>query len=462
MNNSMKKILVVLMTLFITAFCSGCFKGDIGITIKEDGSAVVNEKFLVVPALKNDLEEIKMKDLREAPDSDVRTISEGNMSGYALKKEYANLGEAFGKYTFFSDSADGKSKGVRCHKGWFYDYYDIDAVVEAGEKAMDEDENFAQIAISQVRMNFVLNLPYPAKTSNADNITNEGKSLQWNMVNALLGKENVHIKAGFQIWHKQNIIATAVAAVVLLFIMLFFLWKALTASSDNVNKKKYVTGAIGSLAALIVLGLGSAYMLFGSDKLDPVNIAAKAKPKAVVENQVKQPESKKAAETDKREVVRKLLEEKGVRVQAVMATSYGHNPNGSLSLIAEGDGKFLVVIDNKNNQVAYTLFTDEKYNFPSSPYGVVIVDFTIPDDKRDRDAKNGVWEGNKHTMTIYNLFDVISNGEIKPGEKYTANEVKASHYHNNVQEQSKKDLADLFLTEMRSLHADAEKRGIKL
>lgn len=458
MNNSMKKILVVLMTLFITAFCTGCFKGEFGLTIKEDGSAVVHQKVLGIPALKNDLENQKRKDLSEYPNADVRTIREGNMSGYVLTKEYANIGEV----ALFKDLGNGKGHGLRCHKGWFYDYYDMDVVIEVNDNVLDEGQEFEQMALSQIQMNSVLNLPYPAKTSNADNVTNEGKTLTWNMVNALLGNEDLHMKAGFQIWHKQNIIATAVAAVVLLFIMLFFLWKTLTASSDNVNKKKYVTGAIGSLAALIVLGLGSAYMLFGSDKLEPVNIAAKAKPKAVVENQVKQPESKKAAETDKREVVRKLLEEKGVRVQAVMATSYGHNPNGSLSLIAEGDGKFLVVIDNKNNQVAYTLFTDEKYNFPSSPYGVVIVDFTIPNDKRDRDAKNGVWEGNKHTMTIYNLFDVISNGEIKPGEKYTANEVKASHYHNNVQEQSKKDLADLFLTEMRSLHADAEKRGIKL
>lgn len=78
----------------------------------------------------------------------------------------------------------------------------------------------------------------------------------------------------------------------------------------------------------------------------------------------------------------------------VVATTYGHNPNGYMMFVG-GKGKLFVVVDTKNNRVA----TVEYYRGPyagldklinGAPVRTIVYEFwnfRIFDDTRDGDAK---------------------------------------------------------------------------
>lgn len=149
----------------------------------------------------------------------------------------------------------------------------------------------------------------------------------------------------------------------------------------------------------------------------------------------------------------------------VEATSYGDSNAGSLSIVRSSNGqRRLVALDKKNSQVAFVELTSKVYYLANKgPHpGPVILQVTILNDTHDNDAAYGVWNGNNHTMGIYSAYTVDASGNVVPGMLTSGEGANPSHYQGVLYEQKNVDLANLILTEMPALQADANQRGVKI
>lgn len=131
----------------------------------------------------------------------------------------------------------------------------------------------------------------------------------------------------------------------------------------------------------------------------------------------------------------------------VIATTLGHNKNGSLSLMKNGDSYKFIIIDNRSNKIAEV--QDEVNNRGKD---CVIFKFLIYNDEKDKDNNHGVWYDKNHLMPVYAFFDVDVNNNIIPGMLYTSSGANPSRYHDYLLEQKNVDIANLFLTEMPILN----------
>lgn len=150
----------------------------------------------------------------------------------------------------------------------------------------------------------------------------------------------------------------------------------------------------------------------------------------------------------------------------VIATSYGHNPDGCLVVLG-GKGIRLVAWDIKNNRIAYinsngsnifSFIGKKSYN----TLDPVIFNMTIPQDIHDKDAKAGSWRGTEHLIPIYAFYELNDSGSVEPGRIYTGAGDSPSHYHDYLYEMKNVEMVNLVLTEMVPLKENAKIHNVRL
>ena len=140
----------------------------------------------------------------------------------------------------------------------------------------------------------------------------------------------------------------------------------------------------GGLIVLILLGGGAFYLQ--QQKSREASQAA-----AIAAQEAKQEKKEKPTDTkgtkDPIAAVQKIMDQEGLSGK-VMATSYGHDSQGSLSLIGGGKGRRLLVIDEKNHQKAFVEATSQLYRFIDNRTGS-LPPVTFPDAGPQREARRG-------------------------------------------------------------------------
>lgn len=152
----------------------------------------------------------------------------------------------------------------------------------------------------------------------------------------------------------------------------------------------------GGLVVLLLLG-GGAFYIQQQKSRDASQAAAIAAQEAKQEKKEKTAEKQEA--NDSIGTVQKIMEQEGISGK-VLATSYGHDPNGSLSLIG-GKGRRLLVIDEKNHQKAFVEATSKLYQFINHRTGnlpPVIFQMRVLNEKPGEDEKAGYWDGTSHVI----------------------------------------------------------------
>ena len=216
----------------------------------------------------------------------------------------------------------------------------------------------------------------------------------------------------------------------------------------------------GGLIVLVLLG-GGAFYLQQQKSRDASQAAAIAAQE--VQQEKKEKTADKQEARDSIAVVQGILDQEGLSGK-VMATSYGHDPNGSLSLIG-GKGRRLLVIDEKNHQKAFVDATSQLYRFIDNRTGSrspVTFQMRVLNEKPGDDEKEGYWDGTSHVLPIYAQYSFDGEGRVVPGMLNTGRGGRPSHYHDYLKEQRHVDLANLVLTEMQALHENADAHNIKL
>jgi len=268
----MKKLLAFFMVLMTVAL-TGCFRADIGMNVKEDGSVDMRVKVVSYPSLRQSIYE----SLKKEKHQNIVPVKAGNWAGYETIDTYKSIPEMV-KLTDAFKGVDApelnmKSEGILYRSGVLYDYYVLDLFqgMPAQDNAVTHDINKVDLP----GMFMTLNVPYPVDSTNAPIISPDRKTLSWDLSVDPKTRKPVPIKASFRIWHKGGIGGAVAVIAVGLLGGLFFLKKFFSASDTGEKKKAQIIAIVFLGVAVLVAAYAAVQMtgtpsLTAADRITPV------------------------------------------------------------------------------------------------------------------------------------------------------------------------------------------------
>jgi len=236
------------------------------LTIDADGKVTLKNEIMGVPLLREYIENAKNDLERKNKVIDITPISSGNLSGYRITTQYTSVEQFAAQNIELYAGRSGKCKGIQQRKGWLFDSYNFDFVSEAPESGEYLDNPLAQSMMPQIKFDMVINLPYAVEKNNAQHVSNDNKTLSWNLASSITSGKNVSVQVQFRIWHKEKIAVTLAAIIILLGAMIYFLRKSQKQAENKADNAEgeaaknifYMKICAGLLAAIISV---SAFML---------------------------------------------------------------------------------------------------------------------------------------------------------------------------------------------------------
>ena len=280
----MKKFKQIIVLLICVILLSGCVKEHINMTINKDKSMDFEMEMLLSDKLK-DTEDgqsnlNKLKDqvtILEKSGFTVTPKTKDGYSGYTVTKKIKSIDDLTNKSTDVvnlneaSTFSDNLSKSFKVKKGFLYNTYTSNFSFEYSEddyngsneeiiipddnlddntnneesttlnneengllapanelvpttQAVATDDNTANETASlfnELELSYVVNLPYKVDNNNASKVSDDGKTLTWNLVSN--GKTT--IEYSFPIYNLTNIIICGVGALVLIIIIIVLIKK---------------------------------------------------------------------------------------------------------------------------------------------------------------------------------------------------------------------------------------------
>lgn len=171
-------LIIILIVMLITL--TGCAEINYEVKINKDGSGEISYIYGVSKELLNKInvtaDEVveEMKKQAKESEYEVEAYEDENIAGFKANKHIEDLAkdfslqEAFGE-EYVKDTADN---GIKIEKSFF--------VTKYSQKA-EMDLTAAQNNTQEITMTYKVNLPIKAKTNNASEIFNNGKTLKWNL-----------------------------------------------------------------------------------------------------------------------------------------------------------------------------------------------------------------------------------------------------------------------------------------
>ena len=196
----MKKRLALILIILSLFFTTGCVSGYVRLSINDDTSSDVKMKILVNKTIQSLIPESKnpiyiLKNYLIDSQFKVSDITEYEKSGILVEKRFKNLEElnlALDKIKYKLDSPKAetvanikKDEMFTVDKGVFSDIYYVDLRVDLGKVGSDNDsitKFLSKAVMSSVDFKFILDTPIKPLMSNATNVYNNGKTLEWTIV----------------------------------------------------------------------------------------------------------------------------------------------------------------------------------------------------------------------------------------------------------------------------------------
>lgn len=473
-STSLQRKYLACLLVMICLVMSGCFNVSDNLTINEDGSVNRVATIAGVDLMKDEIEEVRSDIVKKNNSIKVESYKNGEMSGYKFTASYPSIRDYAQS---FSEDDENTKREFKEIKGWFYNAYSF-AIVQKGNRELrgnSDDTVMAKAMLSDVKFDFSLNLPYAPLSHNADRVTNDNKTLYWDLADSLKNDIDKTVNVQFKIWNKNNIIATAVVIAILVLIAFNFYNKA--KKINDVNEfKKYKNAGNAALVIGVILASVSLYMAFSIPKFtDNTQIVNDITIQTMTDNkdnkdnkandQIKQTNQKKSTNIEATQAEQEL-KSRGVN-GTVLASSKGHSNNGYVSLVNNNGQYQIVTYDTKNGRVGTTpyarnilYFTDKKPTGGGSE--TIIFNMTVLNDIHDNDDNAGVWEGANHNIPVYAAYKFDGSGNLVPGMLTTGKGAKPSHYQEYFYETRNVDTINLFLTEMMALQKNIADNKVSL
>jgi len=214
------KILIPLIGLFLLiGLLTSCVSGQYHVKINNDESVDINYQLIIDPSLLSLFQgEDPIKKAKAVLEKDGYTVinyTESNMVGFKAIKHIKNVKDfSFaGIMNFMS-----KSKNLTFQKGLFTKKYLFNSNIDLSSmKTSGENSEITNAMISRIKLKFLLTLPVKPKTTNASNITDNGKTMEWLLIP---GKDNkIQVEA-----YSPNILNIIIASTFGLLILLSILY----------------------------------------------------------------------------------------------------------------------------------------------------------------------------------------------------------------------------------------------
>lgn len=222
----MKKTIKLLALAFVMLLFAGCVRYDVDMTINNDKSMDLKITTAMADSVKSYMGEQasdgeKEKNELKSKGLDVEDYAQDGYTGYTVKKHYNNIDELSSTEDVTANiGAEGDvEKLFKVTKGFFGTTYKAtfkseDADSYSTQMASYKDNESYKEYMKGMEIKFIVNLPSKAKSSNATNVTNNGKTLEWD----LMTTPNVEFE--FEMTNTSNLIiviggACAVAGIII-------------------------------------------------------------------------------------------------------------------------------------------------------------------------------------------------------------------------------------------------------
>lgn len=231
---TMKKLLslISVMAILLVAL-TGCVSVNYEVTLNEDGTADVAyiygfEKEML-KQLETSAEDMTsdMKENAEESEYEIEVYSDDKIEGFKAKKHIENLSEISMEDAFGSENVkDSEENQIKIEKKAFKTVYSQKANIDLS--AMDES------TASMVTMKYVIKLPVKVGDNNASEVSEDGKTLTWNLK---AGEVNeINFKASGNSSVMMIILIIAVVVIVAIALILIFSKKSQKNSKNNIEE----------------------------------------------------------------------------------------------------------------------------------------------------------------------------------------------------------------------------------
>jgi len=222
----MKKTIKLLALAFVMLLFAGCVRYDVDMTINSDKSMDLKVTTAMADSVKGYMGEEASngeKEKQELKDKglDVEDYQQDGYTGYTVKKHYNNIDEVSSTEDVTANiGAEGDAEKLfKATKGFFGTTYKAtfkseDADSYSSQMQSYKDNESYKEYMKGMEIKFIVNLPSKAKSNNATTVSNDGKTLEWD----LMTTPNVEFE--FEMTNTTNLIiviggACAVAAIII-------------------------------------------------------------------------------------------------------------------------------------------------------------------------------------------------------------------------------------------------------
>lgn len=205
----MKKRIELFLILSIALISTGCMKMEVSMGIHKDKSM----DFSMIQAIDmeamsqfgdagatttNEMTEEEIKEMEETSGFKVEEYKEDSFEGYKMTKTFANIDKISNEEEIETDlsaltsTEEDEQQFFQVKRGLFKNTYKAKLKSSDSEDMQDQigsSEDSSELQgfdtsslTSQLDFNLSVNLPYKAISSNAMEVTNDGKTLVWNLL----------------------------------------------------------------------------------------------------------------------------------------------------------------------------------------------------------------------------------------------------------------------------------------
>ncbi len=226
----MKKVLsLVTIVVMMLIVLTGCVELNYEITLNEDGTADIS---YVYAFEKSTLEQLgtsgeeMTSDMQEKAEESGYTIeeySDDDVEGFIAKKHIEDLSEISLEDAFGSEYVtDSEENQIKIEKSTFKTTYSQEASIDLS--SMDET------TASLVTLKYTINLPTSVGDNNADEVSEDGKTLTWNLTAGEINEINFEATSS-----QYAIIVLIIIAIVVIVVIIIIIVKK-KKSNKNVEK----------------------------------------------------------------------------------------------------------------------------------------------------------------------------------------------------------------------------------
>jgi hypothetical protein len=195
----MKKIVKIFSLIIITTFLTGCIKYDIGMEIGKDKSVVIT----IINASKNNLgSDIEKTNSNNADTLETKgyikeLYKEDSWSGYKMTKKYKNIDDISTNDTItveLSDLLDKNKEEIKVFfqkkKSFFKTTYKANFTININANEDGSTNHEYDNYKDKMELKYTVKLPSASINQNTTNITNDGRTLTWNLEYGKVNKIN--------------------------------------------------------------------------------------------------------------------------------------------------------------------------------------------------------------------------------------------------------------------------------